>query len=398
MILHIFPDEKFIDLAIDNFEKVYPNKHKYLIGINNNDLQLKYVKKNLQKVQIASYYSPEFYAIIGNLLQYDAVVLHYLDTPKIDLIKKSPEGVNFVWNSWGGDIYNDLSSWRYKLFGPLTSKSIAYAISNNLIEYYIRISYPFKFLKNIKAELKLYLLKKTIRKISFLSTVITSEKIIIDTIFNLKCNYVPFNYFGDMFNSADYEKYRISGAEFKNILLGNSAAPTNNHIEAINLLSKFKFNEQKIYTPLSYGAEIKYIDKIKLHGTEKLGENFLPLDKILPFNEYFELISSCSVCIMNHYRQNGMGNVIFMLWIGSKVFLSEKNPSFLFLKNLGLIIYSIEIDIESNNNVSIFDSLKDAEKLNNKKIIEEQYGYDIILKRIRNFTDEITNKSKISSI
>ena len=38
-----------------------------------------------------------------------------------------------------------------------------------------------------------------------------------------------------------------------NILIGNSATETNNHIEVLDLLSKFKNEDIKIYVPLSYG-------------------------------------------------------------------------------------------------------------------------------------------------
>jgi len=395
MILHIFPDEKFIDMAIDNFERVYPGRHKYLVGIDNKYVEIKHIKKNIDKVLIAAYGSSEFYYLMGNLLEYEAVVLHYLDKPKSEIIKNSPEGVNFVWNSWGGDIYNGLSSCRYKLYGRTTKRLFLKSISKNIFEYYLRISIPFELIRIVRAEVSLKKIRMAVCKINYFSTVLPPEKQFIYKHFHIRGRYIDYNYASkDFFNMEIYNKINSNVKVSKNILLGNSAAPTNNHIEVINLLSTFNIGENKVYVPLSYGANENYISEINKHGTELLGQNYFPLNTMLPIKEYYDLISSCTVCIMNHYRQNGMGNVIFMLWLGAKVFLSERNPAYIYFIELGVIVFSIEKELTNSSNLYIFDELPNFIKSSNKSILEKQFGYELILKRIENFVNVITQKTQ----
>lgn len=391
MILHLFPDEKFIDGAIDAFEHVYPNKNKYLVGLT--DDNIRYIKKYIDIVLIAPIGSQKYQDYIGDITKYEAVVIHYLDDQKLKIIKNAPIGVNFVWISWGGDVYNRLSSWRYKLYGKATEIAITKSTSRNIYYFIIKKSFPYRLFQNIKAELKLELFRRVIRKINYFSTVLLPEKNIVQKHYQIRGSYVPFNYSNpDSLNAHYHEKFNLNKTgSNNNILLGNSAAPTNNHIEAINFLSKFELGETKVIIPLSYGANHNYINNIKEHGEKVLGKNFFPLNSMLQLDEYHKLISSCSVCIMNHYRQNGMGNVIFMIWIGTKVFLSERNPAYSYFKKLGVHIYSIENDLKKVNDGDIFNSLPHIAKIQNRRIMEECFSYDIMLKRTDNFINIISS-------
>ena len=51
MILHLFPDDKFIDGAVDQFEHVYPNNNKYIIGVKESNYRIKYIKKSNKNIR-----------------------------------------------------------------------------------------------------------------------------------------------------------------------------------------------------------------------------------------------------------------------------------------------------------------------------------------------------------
>ena len=390
MILHIFPDDKFIDAAIDTFEAVNPNNNTYIVGINGNNA--KWVKKNNEKVKTIQYGSSDYDTIALDTIKYDSVILHYLDNPKIKIINNSPVGVKFIWNSWGGDIYNDLPEWRYKIYGKATRLLLLKFQSKNIFEYFLRRSFLICIARNIKAEIRLKHKRKSLEKVHFYSSVLPNEKEIITRSFKLKSKYVLFNYNfdKDFLNIVNYQKYNFNQSRKKNILLGNSSAPTNNHHEIINILSTIDIKNRLVIAPLSYGGAANYLEYIKAYATKMLGKNFLALDIFLPADEYFNLIASCSICIMNHYRQNGMGNVIFMLWLGVKVFLSERNPAYSYFSNLGIKLFSIETDLNNSSKNNVFTELTEYDKLNNKRLIENFYGYEAMLKRAKNFCDTIS--------
>lgn len=394
MLLHLVTDDKFIDAMINSFETVYPNKNKFLVGVNSYEYKLKYINQK-DKVFIAPYGSKEYYNFIGDITEYDAVILHYLDIPKLKIVQDAPDRVKFVWNSWGADIYNRLPIWRYKLYGKQTERLVARILSSNIWEYYLRISISFRLLQNIRAELKLKQIRKILHKITYFSTVLPPEKYIIKKHYQIKGIYVPFNYTLNLLNSENYKKFINKNVEIKNILLGNSAAATNNHIEILEILSKFNLSERKIITPLSYGGNSKYVARIKACGQQIFGNNFFSLDSMLNKYEYFDLISSCSICIMNHYRQNGMGNVIFMIWLGVKVFLSERNPAYSYFKSLNIVLYSVEKELNAYTDDTVFDRLPEDIRESNRKIIENLYSYDATLKKIANFVNVITRKSQM---
>ena len=83
----------------------------------------------------------------------------------------------------------------------------------------------------------------------------------------------------------------------------------------------------------------------------------------MPLSEYNQILKKCGVAILNNFRQQAVGNTIALLWFGSKVFLSNKNPFYHYLKKIGVVIYCYEKDLNSE---------KDLELLSFDKIIENR--------------------------
>lgn len=109
------------------------------------------------------------------------------------------------------------------------------------------------------------------------------------------------------------------------ILLGNSATPTNQHIQMLNILSKFKNNDICIICPLSYGDK-KYANEVIEYGTLQFGDKFKPLLDYIDLNSYFSFISDISVAIFNNNRQQAMGNINTALGMGCKVYIRSDSP------------------------------------------------------------------------
>jgi hypothetical protein len=96
---------------------------------------------------------------------------------------------------------------------------------------------------------------------------------------------------------------------------------------------------------------------------------------------------------MNHYRQQGSGNVAFMLIYGAKVFLSELNPLYKYFIEEGIIIYSIEKDLLHSDGNEFLKPLDESQKVNNKMILESLYGTMAIIDRAAAFIKEVLTKN-----
>ena len=120
-------------------------------------------------------------------------------------------------------------------------------------------------------------------------------------------------------------------------------------------------------------------------GASILNKNFRPITEFLPLEEYNLLLKSCNVAIMNHYRQQGMGNVIFLLWMGTKLFLNCKNSIYHFLKRKNIIVYSVD-DLTDNINL-INLPLTEIEIKHNRNILLVLFSFDTILNNLTNYIE-----------
>ena len=108
-----------------------------------------------------------------------------------------------------------------------------------------------------------------------------------------------------------------------------------------------------------------------------LGDSFHPLIEFLPRDEYNRIIVSCSAVVMPHYRPQAFGNILTALWLGSRVFLSEKNVLLTYFKRIGAVIFSIEHDLKESNSY-VLSPLSENEVFQNRKAIKAFYSKDIM--------------------
>ena len=67
-----------------------------------------------------------------------------------------------------------------------------------------------------------------------------------------------------------------------NILIGNSADPSNNHIDIFEKIKNFNFKNKKIIVPLSYPENYEYyIAKVIIKGEKNFWGKFYTTNEIL---------------------------------------------------------------------------------------------------------------------
>ena len=126
------------------------------------------------------------------------------------------------------------------------------------------------------------------------------------------------------------------------IMVGNSGSESNHHREALRLLGKYRNNNIRIVCPLSYGGKNKsYPKKVIKEGYSIFGSNFIPLTDFLKPEDYTKLLLDVNIAVMNHDRQQGLGNSISLLYMGKKVYLRPETTSFKYFKENGVLVFGI---------------------------------------------------------
>lgn len=147
-----------------------------------------------------------------------------------------------------------------------------------------------------------------------------------------------------------YDKYfggdRNSPGREKSIQVGHNAFPFNKHGEILTQLERFKNEKMKITLPLSYGNDYGDTNSNYIANIEGLIKNLSMtnvcriLKTLMPKSKYFEFLAAVDVAILNADRQNALGNILPLLYMGKKIYLSERNPLYKFFRDEGFEIHN----------------------------------------------------------
>lgn len=384
MILHLAEDEKFIDHVIEMFEEAAPNKNVYFIELSKGQEQLTYIKSKCKNIIAASTESEAFENILRNLSTYDSIILHnFYNEYKQKVVEHAPANIYFHWMSWGADIYQYVPDLRKKLyFNEKTKSSKKGKNANGVIGDAINWLAPnlwYKYYLQPRGLADPNYYRKLVQKINSVSTVLPNEVRLIRKFFHKKIAYYPFKYItieGSKLNDQS------PICTQNNFMIGNSANTTSNHIDAFLKIKEFV--NEKVYVPLSYGGEINR-DIIISKGYEMFGKQFYPLVEFMPIQEYNTIIGQCGNVIMNHKRQQAIGNIIIALWYGARVFLNMENPAFSFLKSKGIIIFKMS-EVRKYKNLMSFEELA----LKNRPILRSIYAHSQVLKETKELVKHLT--------
>jgi len=320
-ILHVIgKDKKFFKMAYRIFEELYPGKNLILQTDNN----IKEIFEDNINPQWKSFQG----ARKNDYRNVQLVIIHSLTASKIISIRNCPRNIPIAWIGWGSDYYDFIISDPSNYYCQKT------------YEIYSQRFKPRHFLKKIRNWLKAKIVTIACRRINSISTVIETDyrKLVQSKKLKNIPRYLAWNY-GTLESDllGTYIDDRVSGNQ---ILLGNSASYTNNHIEIIDFLETLKI-KQNVLIPLNYG-DSHYAQIINRQARQKLGENASILNEFIPSEDYTALLKNCGFCIMNHKRQQAVGNIIIMMHFGARVFLRVENPVYTFFMEQGAVLNSIE--------------------------------------------------------
>jgi len=364
MIVHLFEDQKFVDVTIENFENESIGLNKYIVFSNNQEL--KYVSRKEQVLILPN----SSYKLDLDLIYKDCqlLIIHFLTPIKLYILKNKPLHIKVLWSIWGSDAYDHFSDQNF--FEPLTNNVrrknlFQHRQSFSLYTFYHLVRYR---VKPLRKEFKL------LQLVDYVTTVLPYEFKIIKKEFGLIATYIDYNY-GVKFN-------RYSNIPLGNsILIGNSATFSNNHLDVFDII---KDTNKKLIVPLSYGAYgyKKYKELVISEGIKIFQDAFTPIENFIPLDKYNQLILSCNTMIMHHIRQQALGNIYMALYLGMRVFLNKKSITYKYMNDVGMIIFELEKDIDLVG-VELNKNQKDI----NRELVVKLQGEKAILRKIKGIVD-----------
>jgi len=137
-------------------------------------------------------------------------------------------------------------------------------------------------------------------------------------------------------NRPVVDRSRSTGESFF-VQVGNSANPSNEHDVVLQHLAA-TVGRFRVLCPLAYGSRLNAA-RVGALGSRLMGDRFVALDRMLPPDEYAKLQADVLVAVFNHNRQQGLANILGLLFSGAKVYLRSNTTTFYFLGTLGLPVF-----------------------------------------------------------
>jgi len=368
-IIHLIIDDKFIDMALRQFDEVAPNKNIPVILGKKRELQ--FVKRKDVK-----FYSPEQMSDIFHSHECGAVIFHSLPEEHSCLLNFIPKKIKVFWFGWGYDYYDRLLSkaYPYGLRLPQTKQLIgAHPQGHPPAHQFPLMLRPLeKVIKRLLGNTDNRI--QTLARIDYFSPVLDVEYSMARQLNPwFKPHYIPWNY-GTAEDDFGGDNIK-SDVTRNNILVGNCATPENNHLEVFLLLRQnVDLTNRKIIVPLNYGNEI-YREEILAIGQQMFGEQFIPVIEFMPKDEYIALLDSCGFVFMNHLRQQAMGNIFIMMMKGAKLYMNPESTAYKWLVERGAAINSVDtLQNTVANNSNLFTTITFEEHQRNIAITMAHCG------------------------
>lgn len=375
-ILHIASDEKFIGAAIYIFEKAFPGSNHFIIPKSRFNRKLFYVKDH-ESIEIVPNNRYLLRLLLKMIPEYNSIILHSLNELNSTLFILSQDKEKFVGIFWGAELYTRDVFPDREFLGHLTASiklpDIKPSFSNRLRSILSTLFRQDQLLVQGS-------IKQAASRLTFFAVPYEEEfnhflnrKIIPDY-----CRYIPFTYYPLEFIIKDNESIQVNGND---ILIGNSANYTNNHLEAFDRINGIGIGSRKVILPLSYG-DSRYGDYIHSRGVAIFGSDFIPLRHFMPLAQYMQTIRRCGIVIMNHFRQQAIGNIVMMIWMGAKVYLNESNTFYHYLKRIGVKVFSIDSDLNETN-PKVFTNLDETDAMHNRRRMIDAFSEAAVVSTLR---------------
>jgi hypothetical protein len=303
------------------------------------------------------------------------VFCHSLNKVNFDFLRTLPIELKVVWLGFGKDYHQYI----YRVYEDQLLKQTR--------KLYRSLKFPSNFsalISRIKERIRPFKANVPYQDLDLISfiPVLREELDDLTRDFPCKTSMSRFHYRTPLGSAIGIQE------DAKNILIGNSATYTNNHLDAFELLAKVDIENSKIVLPLSYGAagELYSRELIKV-AKAKWNDAVFPLLDFMSLEEYNGILSQCKVAIFPILRQQGVFNLHTMVFSGTKVFLPAENPLFKFYRSIGVAVYPLSSLRDADS--TALAKLEPSIAANNKRLLLEYFSVENVKLRGEAFLKEI---------
>lgn len=351
-IVHLARDEKFVPLLRQLFEQALPGANRWLIA-----------RRRGKPAFVAPAPDVTFRGewwfrtpwIARDMAAAEVIVAHSMTTIFANAIRRAPPHARVVWIGWGYDYYPLLEA---QLGDPILPATRAL------------VGAP----KGDEAPPKRPALAAVAGRIHSFCVMPTEVELLRRALPTLRgvAHELP------LFTAEDVFERGAPAMDGPDILVGNSATASNNHADAFELLQG-RAGEGRLVVPLSYG-NAGYGDQVAALGQRLFGERFDALRQWMSIDAYNERIRRCGFVVMNHRRQQAVGNIGAALFKGAAVYLRRENPLFDFYRGLGIALRAVD---ELGQGSGPLQPLDAGQRARNRELIGAHYARERVLRAMR---------------
>ena len=345
-ILHVIPDDKFWTTIKAMFDLVDVQNEYYCI-VDNCLSKTRFVDST-----IMSTIPRESSFSLWNREDIDVYIFHSIPFEYYDHILCINGNKPIIVVSWGFDIYSPQKGCPPLLPLPLYKPKTASLLKTNGERRILssRAKRVFKFL--LKKDYRIQRLgerqlahervikqRQVLNRVDYWATVLPNEFELLRTHSRIKALPFPLHY---TYRHLSDEIPTIDSRNAELLLIGNSADPSNNHIDILDLLERRNIR-RGLFIPMAYGD-----DKFRDVVVGYVKSHSLTCDiqtELVPREEYKKKLMHCRAAVFGHIRQQAVGNINICMLQGIKVFLYKDSVAYKYFKSIGSFVFSIEDDL-----------------------------------------------------
>lgn len=339
MILHMFPKSKFAEGFINFINQNFDSEEHLFVLYTNGDFKVPL--EIYESPNVVDYNEKSIVWLYKNIRSADKFFLHNLSVNIYELflfflfpalLKKS------IWLIWGGDLYCYRSPRK------------------GIIDHVVEIAR-----------------KRVIRNIAVIASLTEGDYRLAAQWYGVNTKHIRLDYFNESITKILNEIVNVENKKDMstiNIMVGNSATITNNHMEVLEKIEKFAEHDIRVYVPLSYG-NMEYGWQVEKVGKRLLGDKFVPLKTYMSQEEYYSLLNCMDIAIFNNDRQQAIGNIMALAFLGKKIYLKEDTSMWNEWVTQGRFVFHTidELEVQFDE----FKRLEVKEKEQNQKAAKDYY-------------------------
>lgn len=365
MNLHIFYDELGIysKYAIDRIRQMQGDEHNIFVNLVQ---QMTYPN---EKLLVTGSGPQQINDYIATLPQLDKIICHPYNIAAqhfLNLYEANHPLPTIYWCCWSGEIYNLPSNYP-KILEPFSLKIFRSIYTPGILkrnkvwgrQWVGKILQKIFTLKNtFKAE------RRFIRSFGRIDTFFSLQKKDYDYLMKISGHKYPIKH--HYFNYISTEKFKNIRHEetAQEIMVGHSCCLEANHYELLTHLKKIGITS-KLYMPISYGDD-NLAQILAKEANRIFGDQVFAQLKDLPPDEYYQQLGKVGYAIFNVKVQQGLGNILGLVYAGKKVFIREESSIYQDLKQRGAFVFSTNSELTA---VQLTTPLTEEQRAVNRDII-----------------------------